>query len=118
MVPQKRRLGDMILTYTKEDGSNVTVRLKEIPRTPAVTIGRGKDAVLVIEDARASRVNTSILYWDDIFVIRDVHSSNGTFVNGEKIEVAKLNPGDVIKVGDTELHVETQASQTDVTMKG
>jgi len=108
----------MLLSYKKADGSSAKIRLKTIPRSPEITIGRGKEAKITIDDARSSRIHCSILYWNDIFVIRDMNSSNGTFLNGEKIEVAKLNPGDVITVGDTEIHASTEAGNLDVTMKG
>ena len=108
----------MILKYAKADGSSVTLRLKEMSAAPQVTVGRDKTASIPLDDSQCSRIHCSIRYWDDIFVIRDMHSSNGTFVNGAKIEVAKLTPGDVIKVGNTEIHVLSGGTGADVTMKG
>ena len=108
----------MLMKRKKVDGSGVTVRLREIPHSKVITIGRGKEATVVIDDPKASRIHTSIWYWDDIFVIRDMGSSNGTVLNGEKVDVAKLKPGDVVQIGDTELHMESEATRTDVTMAG
>jgi pSer/pThr/pTyr-binding forkhead associated (FHA) protein len=93
----------MILTYRAADGSTKKLRMKAIPRSPDVTIGRGKDATIYIDDPKASRINSAIQYWDDIYIIRDVHSQNGTLVNGKKIDLAKLNVGDIITIGDTEI---------------
>ena len=81
-------------------------------------MGRGKEAKISLDDARCSRIHCSILFWDDIFVIRDMGSSNGTFLNGDKIDVARLNPNDTIKIGDTEISVAAEASSIDATMKG
>lgn len=107
----------MLLVIKKKDGTENRVRIREIPRAHTVTIGRGKDATIPIEDPKSSRINTAILYWDDIFVIRDVDSSNGTYVNGQKVEVAKLAPGDVIKIGDTEILTESEATSSDATVR-
>jgi pSer/pThr/pTyr-binding forkhead associated (FHA) protein len=38
--------------------------------------------------------------------IEDLGSTNGTFVNGERVTAERLNPGDVIRVGQTELRLE------------
>ena len=106
----------MLMTYTKKDGTDAAVRLKAMPHAPAITIGRGKEANVILDDEKCSRIHVAIRYWDDIFVIRDMKSSNGTYMNGEKIEVAKLSPGDVIRIGNTELTMGTDKLQTDVTV--
>ncbi len=108
----------MLLTGQKQDGSVLTVRLKTMAVAKPATIGRGDEADITIDDPRSSRIHAAIRYWDDIFVIRDMNSSNGTFMNGAQIDVAKLNPGDVIKIGDTELTASAEASGKDVTMGG
>jgi pSer/pThr/pTyr-binding forkhead associated (FHA) protein len=56
--------------------------------------------------------------WDDIFIIRDCKSRNGTFLNGQPIKVAQLDAGDVIKIGNSELKVMAESgSKTEVTMQ-
>lgn len=105
----------MLLVYKKADGTEARVRLKTISHATPITIGRGQEADIAIDDPKASRVNSSIRYWDDIFIVRDMSSSNGTLLNGEKIEVAKLNPGDVIKIGSTEIQVQSESTRSDVT---
>ena len=107
----------MLLLYKKSDGSDARVRLKPISHTPPITIGRGNNADIVLEDPECSRVHTAIRYWDDIFVIRDMGSSNGTMVNGKKIEVAQLNPGDVVKIGNTEITAVAEQAASDVTAR-
>lgn len=105
----------MILSYVKSDGTEAKVRLKPISHAPPVTLGRDKSADVVIDDPKCSRIHAAIRYWDDIYVIRDMGSSNGTYLNGQKIEVAKLAPGDVIKIGNVEIRAESEFSRTDVT---
>ena len=108
----------MILSYQDSNGTTHKLRLKAITIKP-ITIGRGKEADVQLDDGNCSRVHCAIRYWDDIFVVRDMNSRNGTYLNGNKIEVAKLNPNDVLKIGNTEMHVQAEAgSSLDVTMVG
>ena len=107
----------MLLTYKQSDGSETRIRLKTISHAAPITLGRDKAASIVLDDPECSRIHTAIRYWDDIFVVRDLGSSNGTYVNGEKIDVAKLNPGDLIKIGNTELLASTEQSRSDVTAR-
>ena len=107
----------MLLKYKTEDGKQKSIRLKTISHAKPITIGRAEEASIVLKDKECSPVHTAIRYWDDIFVIRDLNSQNGTVLNGEKIEVAKLSPGDVIEVGNTELMVvQEEGSGNDVTV--
>jgi pSer/pThr/pTyr-binding forkhead associated (FHA) protein len=58
------------------------------------------------EDDYVSGHHAQIDSGDGGFVIRDVGSRSGTWVNGERIdEVHPLKPGDVIKIGKSELEV-------------
>lgn len=85
----------MRLTYTKKDGTRMEFELGERP----ITIGRSPEADVCILDEKASRLHCGIRLWDGDFYIKDLKSRNGTYVNGEKIDVAKLKPGDRIQVG-------------------
>ncbi len=95
----------MILMYDKKDGGKVSLRLREVDIGKVVTLGRGREAVVRIEDEKCSRIHAAIRYWDGIFVLRDMHSNNGTYKNGQRIEVTRIMPGDVILVGETEIRV-------------
>lgn len=85
----------MRLRYTKADGTQMEFELGERP----ITIGRSPDADVVILDEKASRIHCGIRLWDGDFYIKDLKSRNGTFVNNQRIDVAKLKPGDRIRVG-------------------
>jgi putative nucleotidyltransferase with HDIG domain len=54
-------------------------------------------------DAKVSRNHAKIVAIHDGFLIEDMESSNGTLVNGEKIETRLLKSGDTITIGFTEL---------------
>lgn len=71
-----------------------------------VTIGRQQQSTIAIKDTKLSRTHSAVRQIDGFFVLRDMNSRNGTFLNGEKIDFARLKPGDEIQVGDTTLYVE------------
>ena len=68
-----------------------------------VVIGRGKDCDIILEDKKASRRNTIIRRAGLQFSVKDLESSNGTYLNGEKITESELSSEDVIQVGNAEL---------------
>jgi serine phosphatase RsbU (regulator of sigma subunit) len=63
------------------------------------TIGRRTDRDLIIADPRVSRDHASILSEGGDYVIVDMGSKHGTFVNGERIERHKLNTNDRVEFG-------------------
>jgi two-component system, cell cycle response regulator len=64
-------------------------------------VGRGKEAHIALDDAGASRTHARIVLTDDgRYLLEDLKSRNGTFVNGARIEdVKELESGDRIHVG-------------------
>lgn len=73
----------------------------------AVTIGRGPANDIALEDDYASTLHARVEARHDGVWVVDVGSTNGTIVNGERIaDERKLAPGDVIRVGATELRYE------------
>jgi pSer/pThr/pTyr-binding forkhead associated (FHA) protein len=94
----------MLLRYSLPDGTQKEFELGN----KAITIGRGTDVDISIPDQMASRVHCGVSFWDNAFFVRDFKSRNGTFLNDKQIEVARLNPGDRLRIGDTVLTVETQ----------
>jgi pSer/pThr/pTyr-binding forkhead associated (FHA) protein len=77
---------------------------RELDSTP-VTIGRAQDNDLSIDaDEFASVHHAKIEPRRDGVWLTDLNSTNGTFVNGVKVtRPRKLSPGDVIRVGETDL---------------
>lgn len=67
------------------------------------SMGRSSTCNIQVKDQRASRTHASIEKRDEEFVIVDHNSSNGTWVNGEKITSRPLKSGDHIVIGSTEL---------------
>lgn len=69
---------------------------------PQLTIGRAPENQLVIEDSRVSSEHAKIIQSDDKYWLLDLRSSNGTFVNEQRVaDVHLLHDGDVISIGAT-----------------
>jgi pSer/pThr/pTyr-binding forkhead associated (FHA) protein/tetratricopeptide (TPR) repeat protein len=79
-----------------------------------VAIGRSQQCHVVLEDRRASRKNTLIRKQDGRYVIKDLSSANGTYLNNEKIDEAELHGGDEIKVGDTTFRFQVVQSDYEI----
>ena len=69
---------------------------------PVVRIGRGSMNEIVIQDNQSSRQHAEISREGDQLIVRDLGSTNGTFVNGERITGPRtLRPGDQLRIGET-----------------
>ena len=68
-----------------------------------VTIGRGLNNDIILEDTRVSRHHAQLRYRARRFWIADLGSTNGTFVNGQQVEEQALRDGDLISLGGLEL---------------
>ena len=73
------------------------------PLVRAITVlGRGTDADIRVEDPGVSRKHCEIVVGTPALV-RDLNSTNGTLLNGQKITEASLEDGSVVKIGGTSL---------------
>src|SRR5207253_7144865 len=79
----------------------------EFPLTPGkeVVIGRSSDLEMVLVEDMVSRRHARIFWEGDHLAIEDFGSTNGTFVNGEKIKKATLKEGDRVLIGTSILKV-------------
>jgi hypothetical protein len=76
-----------------------------------LTLGRGGQNDLVLEgDDFASARHARIESRGDGVWVQDLDSTNGTYVNGARVLGAqRLDPGDVVRVGETDLRVEEES---------
>ena len=73
------------------------------PLVRAITrLGRGSDTDIRIEDPGASRNHCEIVLGQPA-IVRDLSSTNGTFVNGDRISQIEISDGTVIMIGSTQL---------------
>jgi hypothetical protein len=72
-----------------------------LTRAP-VTIGRQDDNVIVLSDPQVSRHHAAIAWQQGAFVIRDLNSANGTYIDERRIEAPqRLRDGQVLRMGGT-----------------
>ncbi len=70
------------------------------------TVGRVEDNTFHIADASVSSRHAEILLHGSDILVRDLNSTNGTFINGEKISEAVLRPGQMLRFGQVELKID------------
>jgi pSer/pThr/pTyr-binding forkhead associated (FHA) protein/class 3 adenylate cyclase len=86
-------------------GATATLVLGPDAADRTVRLGRARDNDIVLQDARASRYHADFVTHADGAEIVDLGSANGTQVNGQRVERAALQPGDLVEIGDTTLRL-------------
>lgn len=79
----------------EKDGRRVTCPLGEF-----TLLGRGLNAHVQVMDLAASKTHAAIRREDSGYVVEDLGSKNGTYLNGNKVRKAFLKPRDTIAIGD------------------
>ena len=69
-------------------------------------IGRSPTVGVVINDPNVSRQHAEVWRTDQGVAIRDLGSTNGTFVNGHRIEAVSLSPRDDVTIGPLRFRIE------------
>ena len=77
------------------------------------TIGRAPRADFIVDAALVSRLHCRLTAAGDAIEVVDLSSTNGTFVNGKRIERAAIASGDTLTVGRVEFSVENRAQDPD-----
>ena len=79
-----------------------------------VSIGRASDCSIPIKDRYLSRKHAEIVAAGPTWILKDLGSANGTYLNGARVERdEQLKPGDRIRLGDTEIVFESPERITD-----
>src|SRR5215472_3406717 len=89
----------------------------EFPIVPEkqIVVGRSSDLDMVLVEDMVSRKHARIAMQNDQIWIEDLGSTNGTFVNGEKIKRARLKEGDRVLIGTSILKLIAGDGSTDST---
>lgn len=66
---------------------------------PLTKIGKKEDNDLVLDEKTVSRNHVEIVQTEDSYLLKDLDSTNGTFINDIRVKEAYLSPGDVIRIG-------------------
>ena len=91
------------LVIEKEDGTTAEYIFDQ----PAVTLGAMDDNDLVIDDDTISRYHCRIYQDEDSYLIQDLGSTNGSFVNRVRVKEAYLKPGCTVSIGKSDLRFES-----------
>jgi hypothetical protein len=75
-----------------------------------LSIGRIEDNSFQISEASVSSHHCEIIKRGEEFLVRDLNSTNGTFIDGEQITEAVLKPGHILRLGQVEVRLETAAT--------
>ena len=98
---------EFVISFTVIHGSEVDFGKHFLFSQSPILIGREKTNALCLEDDKVSKVHSevNIIRNQELeqVVIKDLDSTNGTFVNGEPVRQAVLKSGDKIELGDSVL---------------
>ena len=98
-----------VLTITRGPGVG---QVFELGNQSAMSIGRAKANEVVVDDVSVSSEHCRIRPEDGHFVLHDLKSTNGTFVNERRVTRHVLAEGDVLKIGETSLLFKTDLKRT------
>ena len=87
---------ELLVRAGKELGRSVAVSTGQ-----SITLGRLKGCDVVLDDEAASRRHCTITGREDLCVVTDLQSANGTFLNEHRITTSDLVKGDKIRIGST-----------------
>ncbi|MDQ4144335.1 MAG: FHA domain-containing protein [Actinomycetota bacterium] len=106
---RSRRLEKGTIIASALTGKSGAAAGRRIEVTGSMVIGR-ENADITIEDPEISTRHAEVRASGDALEIEDLGSTNGTFVNGDRISSARtLSPGDVVRFGQSELELEADA---------
>jgi pSer/pThr/pTyr-binding forkhead associated (FHA) protein len=90
----------------------------EFPLRPhrEIVIGRSSELDMVLVEDMVSRKHAKIVTDDRTVTIHDLGSTNGTFVNGEKVRVSEIKDGDRILIGTSIIKLVAMAGETSTSL--
>jgi pSer/pThr/pTyr-binding forkhead associated (FHA) protein len=88
--------------------AGMTGRTQEL-KVDKTTIGRVEDNAFQIAEPSVSSHHCEVLLRGSEVVVRDLNSTNGTYINGEKVTEKAMKPGQILRLGQVELRLETDA---------
>ena len=87
----------------------MTGRTHEL-KVDRTTVGRLEDNTFQVPEPSVSSHHCEILLRGGEVVVRDLDSTNGTFISGNKITESPLKPGQILRLGQIEMRLETEVT--------
>jgi len=78
---------------------NQKVKEKEIPERGFITVGRGRDNGITLDDSQVSQHHARLLCGPHGCLLKDLNSENGVRINGDLVQSRFLQNGDIIRIG-------------------
>ena len=76
-------------------------------KTEKITVGRVADNTFEIPEASVSSHHAELTLRGNDLHVKDLDSTNGTFINGERITEGVLKPGQILRLGSIDMRLET-----------
>ena len=89
--------------------AGMTGRIHEL-KVDKTTVGRVEDNTFQIAEPSVSSHHCEIMLRGNDVVVHDLNSTNGTYINGEKVTESVIKPGQVLRLGQIEMRYETESS--------
>lgn len=96
------RLGALL----EDDGAENLLALDWEYATGELIVGRSSRCDVVLADVTVSRRHARLLRRDGSWVLQDLSSTNGSYLNGQRVGRCELRPGDQLGFGDARLRVD------------
>lgn len=82
-------------------GLDGTEKIYRLQTHRPFTVGRDPGNDIILRDPKVSRHHAEIVFERGFFVLHDLASANGSFVNGKRVRVAPLTHGSRLRLGNT-----------------
>ena len=76
---------------------------------PLIGIGRASDNDVILDDPMVSRHHCQLMLQHGAYGFTDLGSRNGSTVNGQPVSQIALGPGDIIRIGDTQIEFQVRS---------
>lgn len=97
-VEEIRAAGPDLAGPQREAAADAVLREIDVKKKKKVVIGRGEDCDVKLTSDRVSRRHCEVVYTDGHYELHDLGSTNGTYLDGDRVRTAVLQDGAVINV--------------------
>jgi membrane-bound lytic murein transglycosylase D len=90
---------DILVTVPETAAGAVSYGVRQLRFSAAFRIGRTPDCEVQIQDDHVSRVHAQVTYEDGHWIVKDLNSSNGIFVDGERVPQTLVSEERAVRLG-------------------